>query len=100
MSVQVVSNWAHTAQKFAFGFLIVVLVALVPKIEHRLRLSKIPKFLAFTNGAPEHTFYAKYAMQLYRQAYKKFKDSIYRVKVIGEPECILLPTKFLSELRR
>ncbi|KAF5846064.1 hypothetical protein GGP41_008562 [Bipolaris sorokiniana] len=79
MNVQLVSNWAHAVQTFAVASLFVALVALILNIERRLKLWKIPKFVAFTNG---------------------FKDSIYRVAVNGEPECILLPTKLLPELKK
>ncbi|EUC32269.1 hypothetical protein COCCADRAFT_6006 [Bipolaris zeicola 26-R-13] len=100
MNIQLPSNWAHTAQTFAVASIIVAFVSLIPKIEHRLRLSKIPKLVALTDGLPEHTFFAQYATKLYRQGYEKFKDSIYRVLITGELECILLPTKFLPELRK
>ncbi|EUC50071.1 hypothetical protein COCMIDRAFT_22399 [Bipolaris oryzae ATCC 44560] len=100
MDIPLAGASTHTAQTIAFASLVVAAIALFPKLNLLFNLSKIPEFGTAKNGEKQRSFYLKYAIELYREGNKKFTDSIYRMAASDEIKFVIVPAKFLPELKK
>jgi len=100
MDIPLAGASTHTVQTIAFASLVVAVIALFPKFNLLFKLSKIPEFGTAKNGEKQRSFYLKYAVELYREGHKKFADSIYRIPASDEIKFVIVPAKFLPELKK
>lgn len=62
---------ASSLPSVIFAFLFIAVLALLPRLQFRFKLSKLPHFGASKNGEKQHSFFVNYAEKLYRDGYKK-----------------------------
>lgn len=91
---------AHTLQTAAVAALIFAACALLPKLNYRSQLSKLPVFGAEASGEKQRQAYLQHAKKIYLEGYTKFKDSVYRIASSDGEDNIVVPTSLLPELRK
>lgn len=68
---------AYTLQTLACTAIVLVLGFLLPKINYQVQLSKLPAMGG--SGSKHQNAYRESAAKMYKEGYKKFKDSVYRI---------------------
>lgn len=91
---------AHTLQTAAIAALIFAACALLPKLNYRSQLSKLPVFGAEASGEKQRQVFLQHAKRIYREGYVKFKESVYRIASSDGEDNIVVPTSLLPELKK
>lgn len=81
MNIPLVSLSAQIVHTFAFASLVVVFLALFPKLDSPWKLSKIPQFGNPKHGEMQHNFFLQHAADIYREGYKKASNPLVIAKL-------------------
>ncbi|KAF2199336.1 cytochrome P450 monooxygenase-like protein [Delitschia confertaspora ATCC 74209] len=101
MELQLSSSLSHTLQTASVATVIFLACVLISQINYRAKLAKLPAFRYRTSNAEEkRQTFLRSATKLYNEGYEKFKDSVYRMLTSDGRYIIVVPAKFLPELRR
>ncbi|KAJ4994467.1 cytochrome P450 [Stagonosporopsis vannaccii] len=90
---------AHTLQTAAIAALIFAVCALLPKLNYRSQLAKLPVFGGPASGEKQRQAYLNSAKKIYLDGYEKFKDSVYRIASSDGEDNVVVPARLLPELR-
>ncbi|KAH7371360.1 ent-kaurene oxidase [Pyrenochaeta sp. MPI-SDFR-AT-0127] len=90
---QTITGFSQTLQTFAVATLILSLCSYIPKLRYKAQLAKIP----IVGDANMQSMTIK---KLYSEGYEKFKDSAFRVVTVDGDDNVIVPARFLPELRK
>ncbi|KAF2622679.1 cytochrome P450 monooxygenase-like protein, partial [Macroventuria anomochaeta] len=91
---------AHTIQTAAIAALLFAACALLPKLNYRSHLAKLPVFGGSASGEKQRQAYLNSAKKMYLDGYEKFKDSVYRIASSDGEDNVVIPLGLLPELRK
>ncbi|KAF9698203.1 hypothetical protein EKO04_003691 [Ascochyta lentis] len=91
---------SHTLQTAAIAALIFAVCTLLPKLNYRSQLAKLPVFGGPASGEKQRQAYLTSAKKMYLDGYEKFKDSVYRVASSDGEDNVVVPVSLLPELRK
>ncbi|KAK3936260.1 cytochrome P450 monooxygenase [Diplogelasinospora grovesii] len=80
-------------------FILLRLTILSPKARLRAHLARLPILNGSASGEEKRKAFLETAHQLYQAGYQKFKDEAYRMPTSDDVENVVIPPKFMRDLR-
>ncbi|KAF2272943.1 ent-kaurene oxidase [Westerdykella ornata] len=100
MELQSLTGAAHTLQTFGIASVVFVLLWFLPRIRLEARLRKLPAYVYEDSGKKTATTYMTSAKRIYIAGYNKFKNHVFRISTNESIDTVVVPVKFLPELRK
>ncbi|EMD64174.1 hypothetical protein COCSADRAFT_181322 [Bipolaris sorokiniana ND90Pr] len=99
MDPQTVAQIVHTLQTTAIAAVIFAACVLLPKLQAKVQLGKLPTASPGSGEKARQAFIAS-ARKLYQDGYHNFKDSVFRLTNENGQENVIVPRSLLPELRK
>ncbi|KAJ4317019.1 hypothetical protein N0V94_005160 [Neodidymelliopsis sp. IMI 364377] len=90
----------HALQTAAVAALVLAVCALLPKLKHHLKLSKLPVLGGSASSEKQRQKFMASAKEMYMDGYTKFKNSVYRIASSNGEDEVIVPVSLLPELRK
>ncbi|KAI8934908.1 hypothetical protein NX059_008578 [Plenodomus lindquistii] len=99
MELQTYAGFSHSLQTAAIAVLIFALCAYLPRLKVNSQLAKLPSLYA-SMGEEHRQAFLKSSRNMYKEGYKKFKKEAYRLVSDSGETHVVVPQKFLPELKK
>ncbi|KAF2740990.1 cytochrome P450 [Polyplosphaeria fusca] len=101
MELQSIAGFSHTVQTAAVATIIFAACICFSQINWYKQFSKLPAFTGNQGSFDtRRKAYHKSARQMYTDGYAQFKDRVYRMSTTENMDCVVVPPRFLPELRK
>ncbi|PVH98924.1 cytochrome P450 monooxygenase-like protein [Periconia macrospinosa] len=92
-------SYAVATQTIAFATFMVAILRLLPTLQRALKLAKLPSSGSNPSGENQRAYFLKYTRKLYRDGYRKLKNSAFRMVASDEIDYVVVSPRFLRELK-
>ncbi|KAF2017328.1 cytochrome P450 monooxygenase-like protein [Aaosphaeria arxii CBS 175.79] len=100
MILQELSGNSHILQTAFAAAGLFALLTFISHLNHRAKIANLPSFGGGDSREKSRNAYLQSAKKLYIDGYKKFKGQVYRMMTSDDEVSIVVPPRFLPELRK
>ncbi|KAF2748979.1 ent-kaurene oxidase [Sporormia fimetaria CBS 119925] len=99
METQHLVGVGHTLQTLAFAAIIFAGLWILPRLNLEAQIRRLPAYIYEGDKQSKRSTYETSAKKLYADGYQKFKDRVWRISGTEKLDTIVIPAKFLPEVR-